>query len=93
MGEKSVERFTLHPSCDETGAGDEQGLITSNFCNPNLDDCFFCPPNTPVRHQPSLVGTAVKAKVTVLEYSSRIGPYRDRCQCGASQEYHLRGKF
>jgi len=38
------------------------------FCTSNLDDFFFCPPNTPFHYHPSLVATT---EVTILGESQQ----------------------
>ena len=52
---------------------DEAGLVTNRgqsrviFSNPNIDDFLFCPPNIPVRYQPTFVtGTEVTVDSTRL---------------------------
>jgi len=54
-------------------AGDEQGSITSNFRNPNLDDFLSRPPNTSVRGRPSFAVCRVKT-VSVPYRNCRSGP-------------------
>ena len=66
-----AQGVTFQSSRDETRVVTQQGSMTSTFCNPNLDDFFFCPPNIPVRHHPSFVATTVKT-VTVLAHSQRL---------------------
>lgn len=50
--------------------GDEAGLVGQSpviFSSPNIDDFLFCPPNTPVRYQPTFAtGTEVTVDSTRL---------------------------
>ena len=38
--------YSLYRTRDETGRGTNRDQLPVIFRNPNLNDCFFCPPNT-----------------------------------------------